>query len=96
LPKLNLWAATSQVQSVRPCQETGGFAEANRVAELTQIVVRLVHRPVSDGVDEVQGRMPTKQFEAMCSRCNHPEKLITLKLRLTGCIPFWDHRLMTI
>ena len=63
--QFKVWRPPSEAQIVRSIQETGRLTEAYCISEFTEVVVGLGYGPVVDGVDEVEGRMPSYQFELM-------------------------------
>jgi hypothetical protein len=73
--QLNVWCPPSEAQAVRSSQETGRFTEANCISEFTEVVVWLGYGPVVHGVDEVEGRMPSNQFEPMPPDLSHSKSL---------------------
>lgn len=70
-----MWRPAWEAQDVRPSQETGLSAEANCIAELTEVVVWLGRGPVAYGVDEVEGWMPSDKLELMLRDWSHPKSL---------------------
>ena len=56
-------------------EETGRFAETNCISEFTEVVVWVGYGPVVHGVDEVEGRMPSYQFELMPLDLSHSQSL---------------------
>jgi hypothetical protein len=73
--QFNVGWAPSEAQVVRSSQETGRFTEANSISEFTEVVVWLGYGPVVHGVDEVEGRMPSYQFELMLPDVSHSKSL---------------------
>ena len=73
--QFNVGRAPSEAQVVRSSQETGRFTEANCISEFTEVVVWLGYGPVVHGVDEVEGRMPSYQFELMLHDLSHSKSL---------------------
>ncbi len=69
--QFNVWRPPSETQVVRSSQETGRFTEANCIREVTEVVAWLGCSPVVHGVDEVEGRMPSYQFEVMPPDVSH-------------------------
>jgi hypothetical protein len=70
-PELQGARAVSEAPDIGSSQETGHFAEANCIAKLIQVVVRLAYVPVLYGIDEVEGGMPARQFERMLPDWSH-------------------------
>jgi hypothetical protein len=70
-----VWRPASEAQDVPASQETGPLAEANCIADLTEVVVWLGCGPVAHGVDEVEGRMPSDKLELMLRDRSHPKSL---------------------
>lgn len=73
--QFNVWRPPSEAQGIRSSQETGRFTEANCISEFTEVVVSLGYGPVVHGVDEVEGRMPSYQFELMPPDLSHSKSL---------------------
>ena len=65
----------SEAQVVRSSQEIDCFTKANCISEFTEVVVWLGYGPVVHGVDEVEGRMPSYQFELMPPDLSHSKSL---------------------
>jgi hypothetical protein len=64
-PQFNVWRPPWEAQVVRSSQEANRFTEANCISKFTEVVVLLGCGPVVHGVDEVEGRVPSYQFELM-------------------------------
>ena len=73
--QFNVWRPASEAQVVRSSQETGRFTEANCISEFNEVVVWLGYGPVVHSVDEVEGRMPSYQFEVMPPDLSHLQSL---------------------
>ena len=69
--QFNVWRPRSETQVVRSSQETGRFTEANCIREFVEVVAWLGCGPVVHGVDEVEGWMPSYQFEVMPPDVSH-------------------------
>ena len=78
-PQFNAGGLRSEAQVIRSSQETGRFTEANCISEFTEVVVWLAYGPVTHGIDEVEGWMPSYQFELMPSDLSHPKSLSPAK-----------------
>ena len=73
--QFNVWRPPSDAQIIRSSQETGRFAEANCISEFGEVVAWLGCGPVVHGVDEVEGRMPSYQFELILPDLSHSTSL---------------------
>ena len=77
--QFNVWRPQSEAQVVSSSQETGRLTETNCISEFTEVVVWLGYGPVAHGVDEVEGWMPSYQFELMPSDLSHSRSLSPAK-----------------
>jgi hypothetical protein len=77
--QFHVWRPPAEAQAVRSSQETDRFTEANGVSEFTEVVVWVVYGPVVHGVDEVESRMPSYQFELMPPDLSHSKSLSPAK-----------------